>query len=96
MIININKERVSQSGRYNIDLQKGAIMPLTMLPIGKEGVIDRCRAKESTKKFLEGLGIIPGVTLSVISEINGNMIISIKGTRIALSKGLAQQLTVIS
>ena len=71
-------------------------MPLTMLPIGKEAVIDRCRAKESTKKFLEGLGIIPGVALSVISEINGNMIISIKGTRIALSKGLAQQLTVIS
>lgn len=49
-------------------------MPLTMLAPGKEAVIEACRAKETTKKFLEGLGIIPGVSISVISVFSGNLI----------------------
>jgi len=69
-------------------------MPLTMLPPGKEAIINICKAKESTKKFLEGLGIIPGVPVSVISEINGNLILNVKGARLAINKGIAQQLLV--
>jgi ferrous iron transport protein A len=41
------------------------IMPLTMLSPGKDAVIEVCRAKDSTKKFLKELGIIPGVSISV-------------------------------
>jgi len=65
-----------------------------MLPPGKEAIINICKAKESTKKFLEGLGIIPGVPVSVISEINGNLILNVKGARLAINKGIAQQLLV--
>ncbi|HZK55090.1 MAG TPA: FeoA family protein [Desulfosporosinus sp.] len=69
-------------------------MPLTMLSPGKEAVVGACRAKETTRKFLEGLGIIPGVTISVISQFNGNLIVSIKGSRLALNRGVAQQVLV--
>lgn len=69
-------------------------MPLTMLPVGQEAVIKVCRAKGKTKKFIEGLGIIPGTSISVISEMGGNLIISIKGTRIAINRSIAQQLIV--
>ena len=69
-------------------------MPLTMMPVGKQAVVDKCAAKESTKKFLEGLGIVPGTYISVVSEMSGNLIISVKGSRLALSKGVAQQLFV--
>lgn len=69
-------------------------MPLTMVPIGREAIVKSCGAKEATRKFLEGLGIIPGVTVSVISEMSGNLIVSIKGARVALNRGLAQQLNV--
>lgn len=69
-------------------------MPLTMLTPGVEAILNVCRAKESTKKFLEGLGIIPGVSLSVISEMGGDLIVSVKGARLALNKGIAQQLLV--
>jgi ferrous iron transport protein A len=65
-----------------------------MLPPGKEAIINICRAKDSTKKFLEGLGILPGVTISVISEMDGNLIVCVKGSRLALNKGIAQQLLV--
>jgi ferrous iron transport protein A len=56
--------------------------------------VNACKAKDTTKKFLEGLGIIPGVTISVISEFSGNLIISIKGSRLALNRGVAQQVLV--
>jgi len=69
-------------------------MPLTMLAPGKEAIIQVCRAKDTTKKFLEGLGIIPGVTISVISEFSGNLIVVIKGSRFALNRGVAQQVLV--
>lgn len=69
-------------------------MPLTMLPVGKQAVVNACRAKDATKKFLENLGIIPGVSISVVSEISGNLIVSVKGSRIAINRGIAQQLMV--
>lgn len=69
-------------------------MPLTMLSPGREAIINVCKARDSTKKFLEGLGIIPGASISVISEMNGNLIVCVKGSRLALNKGVAQQLLV--
>lgn len=69
-------------------------MPLTMLPLGKEAIIDNCSAKSATRKFLEGLGIVPGATVSVVSEMRGNLIVNIKGSRVALNRGVAQQLNV--
>ncbi|AFQ42713.1 FeoA family protein [Desulfosporosinus meridiei] len=69
-------------------------MPLTMLSPGKEAIVEACRAKETTKKFLEGLGIIPGVTISVITEFSGNLIVAVKGSRLALNRGVAQQVMV--
>lgn len=69
-------------------------MPLTMLPIGKEAVINACNTKEATRKFLESLGIIPGAKISIVSEMGGNLIVNIKGARVALNRGMAQQLIV--
>lgn len=69
-------------------------MPLTMLTPGVEAIINVCKAKEKTKKFLEGLGIVPGASISVISEMGGDLIVNVKGSRLALNKGIAQQLLV--
>lgn len=69
-------------------------MPLTMLPLGREATVDNCNAKDATKKFLEGLGLLPGTTVSIISEMSGSLILNIKGSRVAINRGLAQQLNV--
>ncbi|RCX18945.1 ferrous iron transport protein A [Anaerobacterium chartisolvens] len=69
-------------------------MPLTMLAPGKEAIINGCRARETTKKFLESLGIVPGTSISVVSEMGGSLIVSVKGSRLALNRGVAQQLLV--
>lgn len=69
-------------------------MPLSNLAIGIEAKINGCKVKDSTKKFLEGLGIVPGASIMVISEMYGNLIVSVKGSRLALNKGVVNQLTV--
>ncbi len=65
-----------------------------MLTPGKEAIINGCRAREATKKFLESLGIVPGTSISVVSEMGGSLIVSVKGSRLALNRGVAQQLLV--
>ncbi|HWR62593.1 MAG TPA: FeoA family protein, partial [Clostridia bacterium] len=83
--------------QYNYNVYEdigGGVMPLTMLPLGREATIDSCNAKAATRKFLEGLGLVPGATVSVISDLNGSLIVNIKGARVALNRGVAQQLNV--
>ena len=69
-------------------------MPLTMLSIGEHAIINNCRATGKTKKHLEDLGIIPGTSISVISELGGSIILSVKGSRLAISKGIASKVSV--
>ena len=46
-------------------------------------------ADGDTKRHLESMGFVCGADVNVISEICGNMIISVKGARMAISKELA-------
>jgi len=72
----------------------GGQMPLTMLGPGRDAIITACKAKEKTIRFLEGLGLVPGTHVSVVSENSGNIILSVRGSRIAINRGIAQLLMV--
>ena len=64
-------------------------MPLSLLKSGEAGVVKEIRGKDDTRHFLESLGFVIGADVSVVSELNGNMILSVKGARVALDKGMA-------
>lgn len=69
-------------------------MPLTMAKTGEVNVIKRVGGKEETKKFLESLGFVTGGVVTVISEINGNMIVNVKDSRIAINKEMAGKILI--
>ena len=69
-------------------------MPLDMVKIGQTQAVQKINGKDDTKKFLETLGIIKGELLTVLSEANGNVIINIKNSRIAISKAMAMRIIV--
>ncbi len=69
-------------------------MPLAMVKIGQTQSVQKINGKDDTKKFLETLGIIKGELLTVLSEANGNVIINIKNSRIAISKAMAMRIIV--
>ena len=63
-------------------------MPLTMAEIGKVSVINRVNGNEETRRFLGNLGFVAGTEVTVLSEMGGNVIVSIKNSRIAKRRNL--------
>ena len=70
------------------------MMPLTMMKEGEPGVISGVSGKEDTRRFLENLGFVAGGTVTVVSKINGNMIVNIKDSRVALGQDMANRIMV--
>jgi len=69
-------------------------MPLSMAVTGETTYIKRITGKYEIRRHLERLGFVAGVPVTVISELNGNMILSIKNSRIALDKSMANRIMV--
>lgn len=69
-------------------------MPLTMIREGEPSVIKRVGGKEEVKRFLETLGFIVGGTVTVVSQSNGNMIVNVKDSRVAIGKDMANKIMV--
>ena len=59
------------------------MMPITMMKDGETGVIKKVGGKEETRKFLENLGFVVGGTVTVVSDIGGNLIVNVKDSRVA-------------
>lgn len=72
------------------------MMPLSMVKEGEPNVIRKVGGKEDTRKFLENLGFVTGSTVTVVSEIGGNMIVNVKDCRIAIGKDMANKIMVSS
>ena len=69
-------------------------MPLTMVREGEPSVIKKVGGREETRRFLENLGFVIGGSVTVISEIAGNMIVNVKDSRVAIGKDLANKIMV--
>ena len=67
------------------------MMPLSMVKAGETNIIRKIGGKEEVRKFLENLGFVTGGEVTVVSEINGNMIVNVKGARVAIGKDMANK-----
>ena len=65
------------------------MMPLTMANSGEQGSIKKVGGDNGIRKFLETLGFVVGSSVTVITKIDGNVIVSIKEARVAISKEMA-------
>ncbi|HWP52084.1 MAG TPA: FeoA family protein [Clostridia bacterium] len=69
-------------------------MPLTMAKPGEVNFICKITGKDEVRQHLAELGFVVGERVTVVSEIGGNMILSIKDSRIALDKGMANRIII--
>ena len=68
-------------------------MNLLMSVPGKDYRIVRIRTKnKDQERFLANLGFIEGSLVSVVSESMGNLIVKVKGSRVALGRDLAMRI----
>ncbi len=69
-------------------------MPLTFADKGKAYKILKVQGKDKMRLHLQNLGFVENATISVISSINGNLIVEVKGVRVALDSKLANRIIV--
>ena len=48
--------------------------------------------REETKRFLAGLGFTPGTEVRAVSEASGNVILDVKGSKIAIDRKMASKI----
>jgi len=70
------------------------MMPLMLAGIGEENTIKKIGGSPEIKKHLEDLGFVVGGMLTVVNSGNGNLIVNVKGTRIAITKEMAGKIMI--
>ncbi|MCI6377055.1 MAG: ferrous iron transport protein A [Clostridiales bacterium] len=70
------------------------MMPLGMASIGDVNVIQKITGRDEVRQHLAELGFVVGETVTVVNELGGNMILSVKDSRIALDKTMAMRIMV--
>jgi ferrous iron transport protein A len=74
---------------YSQDSVSKQPMPLSMVGAGEKVRVRSIGGKDETRRFLSNLGFVEDAEVSVVSELNGNVIVVVKGARIAISKAMA-------
>ena len=69
-------------------------MPLTMAKAGETVTIRKISGKDDVRQHLAELGFGVDSTVTVVSEIAGNLIVQVKDSRIALDKTMANRILV--
>ncbi len=70
------------------------MMPLTFVRPGEKSKIQKIGGKEEIRKFLETLGFIVGGNVTVVNQMNGNVIVNVRESRVAISKEMAEKIMV--
>ena len=65
------------------------MMPLTMAAPGEKVVIRKITGKDEVRQHLAELGFVVDSEVMVVSEINGNLIVQVKDSRVALNRDMA-------
>lgn len=83
--------------RRNIKLARKEeidMMPLALADVGEENTIKKIGGSPEVKKHLENLGFVVGGSVTIITALNGNVIVNVKDARVAISEEMARRIMV--
>ena len=78
----------------NRDSEVLDMLPLTLANIGEEQMIHKVGVSPEVKKHLEDMGFVAGGMVTVVSSLNGNVIVKVKEARVAISEEMARKIMV--
>ena len=70
------------------------MIPLSYANPGEESVIRKIGGNPEVKKHLENLGFVVGGTATVITSLNGNVIVKVKESRVAIDEAMARRIMI--
>ena len=78
----------------NRDSEVLDMLPLTLANIGEEQMIHKVGGSPEVKKHLEDMGFVAGGPVTVVSSLNGNVIVTVKEARVAISEEMVRKIMV--
>ncbi|MGX8704838.1 MAG: FeoA family protein [bacterium] len=69
-------------------------MPVTMCDVGQSVTVERITGTDAVRQHLSEMGFHAGSEVLVVSNNGGNLILSVKGVRVALDSKMANRLIV--
>lgn len=70
------------------------MMPLALAKPGETVTIQRITGKDDVRQHLAELGFVVDSTVTVVSEMAGNLIIQVRDSRVALDRAMANRIMV--
>ncbi len=70
------------------------MLPLTFAQQGEDVVVVKVGGNDAAKKHLADLGFVEGTEVNIVSSHNGDLILNIKGTKLAMTREMAQKIKV--
>lgn len=70
------------------------MLPLALLKNDETKKILKISGDDTTKKHLANLGFVPDSEIKIINSLAGNLIVNVKGSRIAIDEKLARNIFV--
>lgn len=68
--------------------------PLAMAAINEQVYLESIKGGKKMLRRLSALGLTPGVELNVVQNTGGALLLSVRGSRIALGRGMAHRVMV--
>lgn len=81
-------------GQERATVRRGGLLPLSMANHGEPVQIQKINGRDDTRRFLEGLGFVPGAEVTVIARNGDNLIVKVKESRVAVSGSMANRIMV--
>ena len=72
----------------------GPQLPLAMAGTDEVVRVERVRGDASLRQHLAELGFVEGSEVKVVSRAAGDVIVTVKGARLALNRSMASRITV--
>ncbi len=70
------------------------MMPLNFATADEDHIIKKVGGSAEVKSHLEDIGFVPGSVIRVVNSVGDNLIVDVKGSKIALSGELARKIMV--
>ena len=70
------------------------MMPLNYATPGEEAVIRKVSGNPEVRKHLENLGFVAGGNVTVITAMNGNLLVKVKEARVAINAETARRIMI--
>ena len=84
--------RVVGASSATSKLRSGFQLPLAMVGEGQTVTVARVRGAQDLRQHMSEMGFVQGAEVKVVSRVNGDVVVSVKGATLALNRDMAMRI----